>query len=120
MAKLNKERVESLFIKGYKPREIANKLSTRDLVINDRSVSKCIERNFSHLKAIHDKNYQERRKIKKEILRTLNTENSKIMSTADVVKHNIQSYRFDGKRYVYDSSNGARPLDLPQVYSRKV
>lgn len=109
-AKLNK--AEELYIKGYTSKEIG-----KELGLNDSTIRNYVSDKFKHLKDQHDFKNKERKKLKREINRLLTKENNQYMSTQQVVKQNLQSYKnIDGK-LIFDAKNrGARPFDLPRTY----
>jgi len=114
---IDKEKVKRLYKKGYKPKEIAECMSVDGVIVNDRAVSKCIERHCIDLKDTHEANCKERRNIQQECNRLLTKENNRYMSTRQAVIQNIQSYTTKNGKLVFDTSRGAKPFDMPRTYA---
>ena len=79
MSKLNKTKVEELYIKGYGAKDIAKQLN-----YSPSTVRTCIERNFKSLKLTHEKAKQAR----KDIARIAKEETKKYMPDSTFVKKN--------------------------------
>ncbi|WP_288326031.1 hypothetical protein [uncultured Clostridium sp.] len=106
------ESVRKLYKKGYTSQEIERKLNIPDSTIRNYLAEHCKD-----LKGLHEGNLKERKKIKRECKRVLTRENNKEMSTEALVRANIQSYRSDGNKYIFDyKTRGKRPLDLPRTF----
>ena len=88
MSKLNKSKVEELYIKGYGAKDISIKLEC-----SPSTVRTCIERNFKDLKLTHEKAKQER----KDIARIAKEETKKYMPDSTFVKKNRSVYKTNKK-----------------------
>lgn len=81
---LDKEQVKKLYLEGLKSPEISKKLNS-----NKETVKKCIQRNFSHLKHIHEVAVARRR----EVLKSVNYEANKYMGDSTFIKKNRSIYK---------------------------
>lgn len=88
MSKLNKAKVEELYIRGYGAKDIA-----KELDYSPSTVRTCIERNFKDLKSTHEKAKQAR----KDIARIAKEETKKYMSDSTFVKKNRSVYETNKK-----------------------
>ena len=106
---LDKKAIQSLYIRGYKPKEIAEMLEE-----NSDSVRKCINRNFKDDKVAHEIN----RIRDKEILRISLHEAKAYMSDADFIKRNKSIYKMnaDGDIVVNKEVSGMISFDTPIKY----
>lgn len=85
---LDKSCVESLYIQGYNAAEIAKELGSKRNTVN-----KCIQRNFQHLKSIHDSNKRYRQYHNKEVLKATNYEANKFMRDKTFILKNRSIYK---------------------------
>jgi len=110
--KIDKLKVRDLYIKGYKYEEITKMLRYD----NKESVRKCIQRNCSDLKDIHDENNRKLKFEKKEINKVLNYESNRYMSDRAIVFANPSAYKNNSRGdLVLINTNCAFPIDMPKV-----
>lgn len=82
-AKIDKENVKTLYLKGYNAKEISN-IFKYDI----ESVRKCIQRNFSKLKNVHLIAMKQR----KDYLKAVNYEAKKCMTNKAFIMKNKSAY----------------------------
>lgn len=109
MSKLNKAKVEELYIRGYGAKDIA-----KELDYSPSTVRTCIERNFKDLKFTHEKAKQAR----KDIARIAKEETKKYMPDSTFVKKNRSIYETNKKTgdiELRKNLSFAIPCDVPTV-----
>ena len=81
---LDKERITTLYLKGYNAVEIAKNMN-----VNKESVRKCIQRNLGNLKLKHDIAVAQR----KDSLRAIKYESKKYISDRAFILSNRSAYK---------------------------
>lgn len=109
MSKLNKAKVEELYIKGYGAKDIAKELN-----YSPSTVRTCIERNFKDLKLTHEK----AKHARKDIARIAKEETKKYMPDSTFVKKNRSAYTTNketGDIELRKDLGYAIPYDVPTI-----
>ena len=108
--KLDKEKIERLYLKGYNYSEIAKFFNWKP-----ESVRKCIQRNFKELKSIHEDNRKERKSIEWALKNEINS----FMTSSRVVKSNLSQYKSNKKGdLVLIKSDVYYTEDTPKILKR--
>ena len=83
---VEKDIIEKLYVNGIDAVTISKKLKSK---YNTETVRKHIQRNLRHLKEVHERE----RVNRKETLRIINWECSKVLSDREFVKRNLSIYK---------------------------
>lgn len=108
--------IATLYEEGFTAEEIAYK---RKMPIPTVKNYFLLDR-FIELKATHEFNLKEKKKIRRETNRIMNRENNNILSTRGIINQNRQSFITRNGKLVFDNSRGARPWDVPKAYTYNV